>query len=75
MGATSITATACSVSAYGGSPVPIETEDASANDGPTDAAPDAGDASATTVPTDSSPTADVPMAFGILYGAAVIPDE
>ena len=65
---------ASAVAAYGAQSPPLEIEDSSANDGPSEAAPDAGDAGATTVPTDSSGAADVPMAVPF-YGAAVRPDE
>jgi hypothetical protein len=59
---------------YGGAPY-FPNEDASASDGPNEAAADAGDSSMTTGPTDSSSAPDVPMGFSILYGAAIIPDE
>jgi hypothetical protein len=68
-------ATACSSSSYGGAPCPCipEIEDSSAADAPSEAA-DAADAS-TTPPADSSSYADARLGFGILYGAAIIPDE
>jgi hypothetical protein len=61
---------------------PNGTEDASAADAPSEAAPDAADASATEVPTDSSSTsedaasaADAPLLVQQAYRAAIIPDE
>jgi|HubBroStandDraft_6_1064221.scaffolds.fasta_scaffold88663_1 hypothetical protein len=53
-------------------PCQIETEDASASDSPSEAAPEAADASATAVPTDSSSAADVPTSVQPPYGSPVI---
>jgi hypothetical protein len=71
-----VATTACSASMYGGPPggYGVETEDASASDGPSEAAPDAGDASATTVPTDSSSAAEVLISTPP-YGQGPLVDE
>jgi hypothetical protein len=69
-----VATTACSPAPpYGTNPyVPNETGDASASDGPSEVAADAGDASTTSEPTDSSSTADV-IASTPPYGQGPLP--